>query len=186
MDHFLLKLFILLSSLIAVSAFEVSSRPGVCSSKLFGRKEDLDEQWRIQQEMLALRKNPKMKAEYMEKVEARRVDTAKKSKQTLWAKNVRADIDPLEKWKAAKEKGLVKDLGYEAPPSKGSSLFGINIPLVASPIDVPAYDNGQRFDLRLPYAERGYEDKDSDVMAKISNVFSNLFGNKKEKEEKEG
>lgn len=151
-----------------------------------GKKEDLDEQWRIQQEMLAFRKNPKKKAEYMEKVEARRVDTAKKSKQTLWAKNVRADIDPLDKWKAAKKKGLVKDLGYEDAPPRESSLFsGINIPLVASPIDVPAYDNGQRFDLRLPYAERGYEDEDSDVMGKIGNAFSNLFGKKKEKKEQE-
>jgi hypothetical protein len=48
----------------------------------------------------------------------------------------------------------------------------------ASPIDIPKYDEGQRFDLRLPYAERGYEDPDSDLMGKIGGFFSGL-GKKK-------
>jgi len=29
------------------------------------------------------------------------------------------------------------------------------------------FDNGGRFDLRLPYAEQGYVDKDADVLGKI-------------------
>jgi hypothetical protein len=41
------------------------------------------------------------------------------------------------------------------------------------------YDEGLRFDLRLPYAERGYEDPDSDVMGNFSKGLSNLFGGKK-------
>ena len=36
------------------------------------------------------------------------------------------------------------------------------------------YDNGERFDLRLPYADQGYVDEDADVMGK-------LFGKKKAK-----
>jgi hypothetical protein len=39
------------------------------------------------------------------------------------------------------------------------------------------FDNGGRFDLRLPYADQGYVDEDSDVMGKIGNMFS--FGSKK-------
>lgn len=42
------------------------------------------------------------------------------------------------------------------------------------------YDNGGRFDLRLPYADQGYIDEDADVMGKISGFFG---GNKKKKEE---
>ena len=40
------------------------------------------------------------------------------------------------------------------------------------------FDNGGRFDLRLPYANQGYEDPDADVMAKIGNFFGG--GKKKE------
>lgn len=41
------------------------------------------------------------------------------------------------------------------------------------------FDNGGRFDLRLPYAEQGYVDEDSDVMGKIGAFFG---GNKKKPE----
>ena len=33
------------------------------------------------------------------------------------------------------------------------------------------FDNGGRFDLRLPYADQGYVDEDSDVMGKLSSFF---------------
>lgn len=33
------------------------------------------------------------------------------------------------------------------------------------------FDNGGRFDLRLPYADQGYVDEDADVMGKISSFF---------------
>ena len=42
------------------------------------------------------------------------------------------------------------------------------------------YDNGGRFDLRLPYADQGYVDEDADVMGKITDFFG---GNKKKKEQ---
>ena len=41
------------------------------------------------------------------------------------------------------------------------------------------FDNGGRFDLRLPYADQGYIDDDADVMGKIGN----FFGGKKKKAE---
>jgi hypothetical protein len=45
------------------------------------------------------------------------------------------------------------------------------------------YDNGGRFDLRLPYADQGYVDDDADVMGKIAGFFGG--GNKKKKAEEE-
>jgi hypothetical protein len=57
-------------------------------------------------------------------------------------------------------------LGYESEPPKSSSKLGLNIVIPLNPIGMPKYDNGERFDLRLPYAERGYEDPDADVMGK--------------------
>ena len=40
------------------------------------------------------------------------------------------------------------------------------------------YDNGGRFDLRLPYADQGYVDDDADVMGKLTSFFGG--GKKKE------
>jgi hypothetical protein len=42
------------------------------------------------------------------------------------------------------------------------------------------FDNGGRFDLRLPYADQGYVDEDADVMGKIGSFFG---GGKKKKVE---
>lgn len=43
------------------------------------------------------------------------------------------------------------------------------------------YDNGGRFDLRLPYADQGYVDDDADVMGKLAGFFGGN-NNKKKKE----
>lgn len=43
------------------------------------------------------------------------------------------------------------------------------------------YDNGGRFDLRLPYADQGYVSEDADFMGKLSSMFG---GKKKEPVEK--
>lgn len=42
------------------------------------------------------------------------------------------------------------------------------------------FDNGGRFDLRLPYADQGYVDEDADVMGKLTSFFTG--GNKKKEE----
>ena len=41
------------------------------------------------------------------------------------------------------------------------------------------FDNGGRFDLRLPYADQGYVDDDADLMGKMASFFG---GGKKKKE----
>ena len=146
---------------------------------LRGKKEDLDEQWRIQQEILALRRNPRAKAREEEKIQARRREASQRVRKNFWSNRVSNDEDPLVQWKEARDRGEVKDLGYKDEPPKESSLFGINIPIPSSPIDIPKYDNGERFDLRLPYAERGSESEYADVMGKMSRALENLFGGKK-------
>jgi len=132
-------------------------------------------QLKIQQEILARRKNPKSKDELVKKVDSRREEVAAKVKKTVYS-NLKDEEDPLEVWRNAKERGYVKSLGYEAQPQEirgQTSIFGLNIPIPLSPIDRPEMDNGERFDLRLPYAERGYVDTDE---KSISNAFSRLFG----------
>ena len=140
---------------------------------------DKDEQFRIQQEMLAKRKNKTKMTEYFEKVEAKRMEVSKAMKETSYT-GISDKEDPIAAWKKRKENGLLPPLGYEADKEKGSFIFP------ASPIDIPKYDNGQRFDLRLPYAERGYIDEEEEANKKkfaenIGNLFSNLFGSKKNK-----
>ncbi len=140
---------------------------------------DKDEQWRIQQEMLAKRKSKTKMTEYFEKVEAKRKEVSKAMKETSYT-GISDKEDPIAVWKKRKEDGLLPPLGYEADKEKGSFIFP------ASPIDIPKYDNGQRFDLRLPYAERGYvdveeEEKKKKIAENIGNFFGNIFGSKKSK-----
>ena len=65
----------------------------------------------------------------------------------------------MAKFKENQAAGKVAPLGYEAPPPTRKG--GFSIPLPANPIGIEKYDEGLRFDLRLPYAERGYEDPDA-------------------------
>jgi hypothetical protein len=151
--------------------------PSITIFKLQAFKEnEREEQMRIQQEMLARRKNkPKMK-EYFDDVEKKREGVAQKvGKNTSWAK-VTNEVDPLDKWKEAKDKGELKKIGYEAP---GPSRTGFSIPIPVNPIGIERFDEGERFDLRLPYAERGYEDPDADVLGKLGRAFGSIFGRKK-------
>ena len=170
-------LFILISAsiIIHINSFKYSLKRSKLVSCFSNKKSEQEEQLRIQKEILARRKNPKAKAELFDKVEKRRISASETMKKTLWAEITKYDIDPLEKWKVAKTKGEIKDLGYEkiSPvDEKKESIFGFSIPIIQSPIDIPSYDNGQRFDLRLPYAERVYEDPEADFMGKLLNFFS--------------
>ena len=120
--------------------------------------------------MLKRRKNKDQMKNYFENVEeGRKKISVEAAKTTVWQKSKETDV--LEDWKKAKAKGEIKPLGYEAEPDRKSSLFG-NIILPGNPIGMPRMDNGERFDLRLPYAERGYEDPDADVMGKLFSMFS--------------
>lgn len=131
-----------------------------------------EEQWKIQQDMLKRRKDKGKMKEYFAKVEKAREYQSRKARASLWSRSKDSE-DPLEKWKASKKRGEIKPLGYEASPSKSDSKLGVNVVIPLNPIGMPKYDNGERFDLRLPYAERGYEDPDADVMGKM---FGGLFG----------
>jgi hypothetical protein len=132
--------------------------------------------------MLARRRNPKAKAAEEEKVNKRREQAQAGVMETMWAKKTPANVDPLIEWKKAKDQGKLRDLGYEETANNPDLRVSLPIPL--SPIDLPAYDNGLRFDLRLPYAETGYEDESADVLGNMGKALGNLFG-KKEKETKE-
>jgi hypothetical protein len=111
-----------------------------------------EEQFRIQQEMLARRKNKPKMQQYFADVEKKREGAQKEAAKTFWSKSDDSS-DPLEKWKETKEKGGIKPIGYEPEPDRKSSRTGLNIIIPLNPIGMPKYDNGERFDLRLPYAE---------------------------------
>ena len=52
--------------------------------------------------------------------------------------------------------------------------FGIIVPL--APFGMPEYDNGERFDLRLPHVDNGWVDEDSGFGKTMSRIAGNLFG----------
>lgn len=172
----------------ALSKFEVNAlRNGIQSLSrghhwtkhlAYRNEQEREEQFRIQQEMLTRRKNPKVKAAEQKKVDERREAMSSQVMKTMWAKKTPSNIDPLIEWQKAKERGELKDLGYEETTKNRDLRF--SIPLIASPIDQPAYDNGLRFDLRLPYAETGYEDQSADVMGNIGKAFGGMFKKKSE------
>jgi hypothetical protein len=136
-----------------------------------------EEQWRIQQEILSRRKNKTQMKQYFEEVEQKRKAVSATAKETIWSKSSDEE-DPLVKWKEAKKNGNIKSLGYEPEPSRKDSKLGINIVIPQNPMGIPRYDNGERFDLRLPYAERGYEDPDADIMGKMWKGITGIFGKK--------
>ena len=123
----------------------------------FAQDNSKEEQWKIQQEILARRKNKSKMKEYFNKVEERRVEVSKIAKASQWALGA-DDVDPIVEWKRARDAGKIKPIGYEPEPTKADSKLGINVIIPGNPMGIPKYDNGERFDLRLPYAERGYVD----------------------------
>mmetsp|Transcript_39263 Transcript_39263/g.51767 ORF Transcript_39263/g.51767 Transcript_39263/m.51767 type:complete len:228 (-) Transcript_39263:277-960(-) len=130
--------------------------------------DEKERQFQEQQAILARRKDPKKKKQYFEDMEKRRKNLDKDAKERILKDDGK---DPLIQWKAKRKAGIIKDFEYDESP-EGS------LPLPASPIQVPRFDNGERFDLRLPYVDRGYEDPDADVMGKLASFFG---GGKKEK-----
>mmetsp|Transcript_29957 Transcript_29957/g.34150 ORF Transcript_29957/g.34150 Transcript_29957/m.34150 type:complete len:211 (-) Transcript_29957:95-727(-) len=150
-------------------------------------KEDLDEQWRAQQEVLKTRRAPKSDRDaYFAKVEKRRKDATQdyKDRWSWQTKNYGKGEDPITEWKKQRENGNISDLDdqYGDPKKKG----GIPLPMASFGVGGEfglggKFDNGGRFDLRLPYADQGYVDEDADVMGKIGDFFS---GGKKKEEKK--
>lgn len=149
-------------------------------------KDNLDEEWEKQQEILKFRKSSnENKSKYFEGIEKRRQEATRKQ-QDMWSwqtKTYKKGEDPLNEWKKRRENGQISDLEdqYGDPKTKGG------IPLPGASFGVGGefgvggkFDNGGRFDLRLPYADQGYVDEDADAMGKLTDFFS---GKKKKKVE---
>jgi len=149
-------------------------------------KDELDEQWELQQEILRNRRKPKAERDaYFKEVEERR-RKASVEQDEMWSwqtKKYKAGEDPIDEWKKRRATGQISDLDDQYGDPK--EIGGIPLPMpsfgVGGEFGVGGkFDNGGRFDLRLPYADQGYVDEDADVMKKLGN----LFGGGKKKEEK--
>ena len=134
-------------------------------------EDDLEEQWRAQQEMLARRRGSGDMEKYFKKTEARRSEADKKQRD-MWAwqkQGGSSGRNLLEEWKKRRGSGQISDLEdqYAEDDKKG----GIQLPMASFGVGGEfgvggKFDNGGRFDLRLPYAEAGYVDEDSDWLGR--------------------
>lgn len=134
-----------------------------------------DEAYRQQQEILARRRNKGANREYFQQVNRRREEREDKLMERRLV--VRNGEDPLIPWKRLKEKGFIDEAGYGEEDEGG-------IPIPMASFGIPKYDNGGRFDLKLPHVEIGYTDEDADVMKKAGNAIKNLFGGIADKKQK--
>ena len=152
MMRFHINTILLLIWCVITIQFQSNSRIFRQNTELNDARKEAEkaEQYRIQQDILSRRRNKNSMEKYMNTVDTRRQEVSKKAKVTNYAKDTANNIDPLQKFKENKANGKVAPLGYEdAPPAKFFS-----IPLPGNPIGIEKYDEGLRFDLRLPYAER--------------------------------
>jgi hypothetical protein len=140
-------------------------------------KDDLDEQWQRQQEILQARRKPKAdRDKYFEGVEKRR-KKASDDFRDKWAwqtKTYGKGEDPLNEWKKRRADGTISDLENQYGDPK--KIGGIPLPMASFGVGGEfgvggKFDNGGRFDLRLPYADQGYVDEDADVMGKLGKLF---------------
>lgn len=137
------------------------------------RAGEKDEAFRKQQEILAARRDEKAKKAYFDDVEARRRGIEDRFEERKL--KVTEGEDPLIEWQRMKDAGLIDDAGYPEEEEGGEAAGGIPMPMAS--FGIPKYDNGGRFDLKLPHVEFGYEDDDADVMGKIGRFFG--MGKKK-------
>ena len=142
-----------------------------------------DEQWRIQQDVLKRRQSKEATNKYFDDVDANR-QKATKEQVTKWAFQRDPSQDSLIGWKKLRDSGEIGDLKTGLGTDGKKREGGLPIPLPSFGLGGEAgvggeYDNGERFDLRLPYVDQGYEDPDADVMGK----FMDLFKKKPPKEE---
>lgn len=127
-----------------------------------------EEMWRRQQEILAERRSGSNK----------QIKEAEKRRQRV-KDEIKAKEDEKQKLREALARG-------ERPKQKAKKLYsdednelGIVIPL--APFGIPKYDDGERFDLRLPYVEQGWVDEDADPFKWVKNIF----GKKDKKDSKD-
>ena len=171
----------------AAAALQPAAPRRVVQTRRYGFFEDLfgsddpqknaakDEQWRIQQDVLKRRQSKEATNKYFDAVDANR-QKAKQEQVTKWAFQRDPTQDSLIGWKKLRDAGEIGDLktglGVDGKKREG----GLPIPLPSFGLGGEAgvggeYDNGERFDLRLPYVDQGYEDPDADVMGKLMDFF---------------
>lgn len=138
------------------------------------RKGEKDEAFEKQQEILARRRDKNRNSDYFEEIKKRREAIEQYyDKRRL---KVPHGEDPIVAWKKLKEEGLIDESAYTELDEGG-------IPIPMASFGIPQYDNGGRFDLRLPHVEIGYTDEDADVMSKAGNALKKLFGFGKKKKD---
>lgn len=146
----------------------------------FGRdKKIIDDEkermWQAQQEILKARKEGRT----LDGVSERRA-AAKQKFVDIEAKKKR-DRDAL----ARGEKLEDDDEKYEPYGKEDAGLQGgILIPL--APFGIPKFDNGERFDLKAPYTDEGWVDKDADPFKWAKNIFGGKKDDPKDSENGDG
>ncbi|GAX84385.1 hypothetical protein CEUSTIGMA_g11807.t1 [Chlamydomonas eustigma] len=170
------------------STDRLSRHPRVRTNALFGwgkdkestqKSTDKDDQFRIQQELLAARRTGSLIKEAndrrrkVQETVAERKAARQQEKDSL-AKGIIPDS--LKDWKNYKTRDA----------EQGTS--GIVIPLL--PFGKKEYDEGERFDLRSPYADEGWVDPEETDMwsglKKIGKKILNFSGNNDEYREQYG
>merc|ERR1719284_500230 len=106
-----------------------------------------EEMFQEQQKILEMRNNKNSREKYFQDVEDRRNQATAKAKAKMSPSTSKGNTDPMKAWLKIKEKGLVAPpTRYEEEPDNPS------LPIPLNPIGMSEYDEGARFDLRLPYA----------------------------------
>lgn len=131
------------------------------------KKGEKDEAFRKQQEILARRRDKNQNKEYFHSVDKRREEVEENFQNRRL--KVTEGEDPLVPWQKMKDAGFIDEAGYDEEDEGG-------IPIPMASFGIPKYDQGGRFDLKLPHVEHGYTDEDADVMKRAGNAFKNLFG----------
>ena len=95
-------------------------------------KQDLDQQWEAQQEILRNRRKPQAERDaYFEKIEQRRAEATKKQQQ-MWSwqtKQYKKGEDPIDEWKKRREEGTISDLDNQYGDEK--KIGGIPLPMAS-------------------------------------------------------
>jgi hypothetical protein len=95
----------------------------------------------------------------------------------------RYNRDPTYKKAVDDERRARVKAEKEAAEAERGPVRFFSIPIPTNPVGMPEYDNGERFDLRLPYVDNGWVDEDADVMGRLGRWLGSL-GKGSQKDEK--
>eukprot|EP00747_Dinoflagellata_sp_TGD_P207877 gnl/TRDRNA2_/TRDRNA2_81402_c0_seq1.p1 gnl/TRDRNA2_/TRDRNA2_81402_c0~~gnl/TRDRNA2_/TRDRNA2_81402_c0_seq1.p1 ORF type:complete len:263 (+),score=69.19 gnl/TRDRNA2_/TRDRNA2_81402_c0_seq1:3-791(+) len=164
------------------SGQRIRYRPQAGLFDMFNKKDSpeqaaKDEAWRTQQEILARRRDKQSEREYFTGVQNRR-EAAEKNFRNSRIQYKKGE-DNLVQWKKLNKgkEDRFKDDYKDAPKN--------SIPIPMASFGMPKFDNGERFDLRLPYVDNGYVAEDSeDAWSRFKGLldFKGALGLNKEEE----